>query len=304
MPTVWEGFPPTLQRQVAHEDTREEGTVFVQAGRLQQDIYRKGKPQGMPTPLFPPPVACNRGLTQAGLQTHQNAFHLETLITLSRKFATISGDSITKEEKELIQYITSVHNNANKGIKGRGKGRKVKRIVLAQPYQQQQQQPHQTSPMPTTTSPANSSPIHPYSMVLLPHGLPQLHTSPPPQQQQPMHPFHHSGLSSSPTAYSSSSSMGRSPPHHSHNHNHNHNMLFGSNMGDAQGYGMMHDSDATSPAGSSSSSNSSQVSTPVHDMHHHHQQQLHHLHHQHQQQQQQMYDEEHERGLVFADRLY
>jgi hypothetical protein len=53
MPAVWEGFPPTLQRQVAHEDTREEGTVFVQAGRLQQDVYRKGKPQGMPTPPFP-----------------------------------------------------------------------------------------------------------------------------------------------------------------------------------------------------------------------------------------------------------
>ncbi|KAK4138736.1 hypothetical protein BT67DRAFT_369905 [Trichocladium antarcticum] len=241
---------------------------------------------------------CNKAFTAKGnLKTHQNAFHLETVVALIRKFAIISDDSITEEEQELIRYITSVHNNANKGIKGRGKGRKVKRIVLPQPYQQQA---HHGTPMPST-SPPSSSPVHanPYPFSLLPHSLPQLHTA---QQQQPMHHFH--GLSS-PAAYS----MGRAPNHHNNNNNNNNNsnnsssssssMLFGMGVvaprdAHGHGYGMHHmDSDmASSPSscgggggGGGGGGSHSQASTPVH-------------------QQQQIYEEAQERELMFANRMY
>lgn len=180
-------------------------------------------------------------------QTHQNAFHRDTVLALTTKFASITDESaLTTKEKELIKYLMSVHNNANKGIKGRGKGRKVKRIAMSQPY-------------PTPMATPASSPIyghHPFSVANLPHhGLPQL------PQHPTTHTFH--GLSN-PAAYS----MGR-PPH----------MHFGMGLPARDvhgGYDMMH-SDASSVG------SSSQASSP---MNHH------------------MYEDEQERELVFADRMY
>jgi hypothetical protein len=46
---------------------------------------------------------------------------------------------ISEEDKEMVKYLEDVHNLANKGIKGRGKGRKVQRLSMHQQHQQQQQ---------------------------------------------------------------------------------------------------------------------------------------------------------------------
>lgn len=211
----------------------------------------------MPPPSHPSPLQPRSNTHR--LQTHQNAFHRETVLALTAKFATITDESsLTKEEMELIKYLMSVHNNANKGIKGRGKGRKVKRILPPQPY---------PSPM---SSPA-TSPVYghnPFSVTPITHApLPQLHTPPPPPPQQPTHPFH--GLSS-PPAYT----MGGR--HHTQMHfgmpfHHARDVVHGGG-----GYDMM-ESDVSSPAGSS------QASSPMHH---------------------QMYEDEQERDLVFADRMY
>jgi len=63
--------------------------------------------------------------TQLGnLKSHQNKFHKQTLVDLSHRFASVDGDC-APEERELMEYFQELYKNSNKGIKGRGKGRKV-----------------------------------------------------------------------------------------------------------------------------------------------------------------------------------
>jgi hypothetical protein len=65
--------------------------------------------------------------TQLGnLKAHMNKFHKETLARLSDQFA--HKDELP-EEAELREYFQSLYKHSNKGIKGRGKGRKVELIV-------------------------------------------------------------------------------------------------------------------------------------------------------------------------------
>jgi len=65
------------------------------------------------------------------LKSHQNKFHKQTLVNLSNRFATMTEEFVAPEERELMVYFQELYKNSNKGIKGRGKGRKVEilRIV-------------------------------------------------------------------------------------------------------------------------------------------------------------------------------
>lgn len=100
---------------------------------------------------------CNgKPFTQLGnLKSHQNKFHRDTLIKLSRTFAaelggvesewqlTLGGGNgndndngpegndkdDAKDMTELKEYFCQLYKNSNKGIKGRGKGRKVEVVV-------------------------------------------------------------------------------------------------------------------------------------------------------------------------------
>lgn len=68
---------------------------------------------------------CDKGFTQLGnMKAHQNRFHLQTLLELTKRLATVETDlnSVPEEEKRLLNYFTSIYKNSNKGIKGRGKG--------------------------------------------------------------------------------------------------------------------------------------------------------------------------------------
>ncbi|AEO61005.1 hypothetical protein MYCTH_2310780 [Thermothelomyces thermophilus ATCC 42464] len=90
----------------------------------------------------------------------------------------VNQDMVSEEEKEMARYVIEVHNLANKGIKGRGKGCKVKRVTLLHPPQQHSLPA--SSPISITTA-SNTSTIHsaaPYPMSPLPHGLPNMHTPP------------------------------------------------------------------------------------------------------------------------------
>ncbi|KAJ5021034.1 hypothetical protein J3E73DRAFT_435105 [Bipolaris maydis] len=67
---------------------------------------------------------CGKQFTQLG--NLKNKFHATTLRYLTTKFATISmGDWVSKEDKELWEYFASLYKNSNKGIKGRGKDRRI-----------------------------------------------------------------------------------------------------------------------------------------------------------------------------------
>ncbi|KFX87684.1 hypothetical protein O988_09326 [Pseudogymnoascus sp. VKM F-3808] len=70
---------------------------------------------------------CGKCFTQLGnLKSHMNKFHVETLRGLTARFAESErGEGGGEEEDELLEYFRSLYRNANKGIKGRGKGRKV-----------------------------------------------------------------------------------------------------------------------------------------------------------------------------------
>ena len=63
---------------------------------------------------------------EKGKQSHQNKFHTETLQKLAIKFAQVDdGKDMSEEDKELWQYFSTLYKNSNKGIKGRGKDRRV-----------------------------------------------------------------------------------------------------------------------------------------------------------------------------------
>jgi hypothetical protein len=55
-----------------------------------------------------------------------NKFHKETLARLSEQFTQATDDP---EEAELKRYFRDLYKHSNKGIKGRGKGRKVEVLI-------------------------------------------------------------------------------------------------------------------------------------------------------------------------------
>jgi len=66
------------------------------------------------------------------LKAHMNKFHKDTLARLSTHFTNQNYDDeygISKEEAELREYFRTLYKNCNKGIKGRGKGRRVAVVV-------------------------------------------------------------------------------------------------------------------------------------------------------------------------------
>ncbi|KXJ84795.1 hypothetical protein Micbo1qcDRAFT_129095, partial [Microdochium bolleyi] len=77
---------------------------------------------------------CQKKFSQLGnMKTHQNKFHAETIKTLTAKFAGIlqAGGELQGDDKELFEYFAIHYKNSNKGIKGRGKDRKVNTVTSA-----------------------------------------------------------------------------------------------------------------------------------------------------------------------------
>ncbi|TAQ89824.1 hypothetical protein B7494_g1870 [Chlorociboria aeruginascens] len=65
-------------------------------------------------------------------KTHQNKYHITTIRELTTRFASIKdGDIIQKSEKDMWDYFADLYKNSNKGIKGRGKDRKVGTLLMS-----------------------------------------------------------------------------------------------------------------------------------------------------------------------------
>ncbi|KAL1625846.1 DNA-binding transcription factor [Neofusicoccum ribis] len=73
---------------------------------------------------------CGKQFTQLGnLKSHQNKFHAPMLRFLTAKFASIrESDAVSPQDRELFEYFASLYKNSNKGIKGRGKDRRISTI--------------------------------------------------------------------------------------------------------------------------------------------------------------------------------
>ncbi|KAK3715416.1 DNA-binding transcription factor [Vermiconidia calcicola] len=75
---------------------------------------------------------CNKQFTQLGnLKSHQNKFHVETIRNLKSRFENLKeGDVVERWEKELWEYFGGLYKNCNKGIKGRGKDRRIRNTAI------------------------------------------------------------------------------------------------------------------------------------------------------------------------------
>lgn len=75
---------------------------------------------------------CNKQFTQLGnLKSHQNKFHVDTIRRLKSRFENFQeGDVVDVWEKEMWEYFGSLYKNCNKGIKGRGKDRRISNTSL------------------------------------------------------------------------------------------------------------------------------------------------------------------------------
>jgi len=95
----------------------------MQTRRLRQAIHPTGQPKGTARDI--PKAGKTFTLTSAA-QSHQNKFHASTLRYFTQKFASIrEGDPVTQQDKELWEYFAALYKNSNKGIKGRGKDRRI-----------------------------------------------------------------------------------------------------------------------------------------------------------------------------------
>ena len=62
-------------------------------------------------------------------QSHQNKFHADTLRILTLRFASIEmEEEVSESDRELWEYFSTLYKNSNKGIKGRGKDRRIKTL--------------------------------------------------------------------------------------------------------------------------------------------------------------------------------
>ncbi|KAL9602134.1 MAG: hypothetical protein Q9179_002642 [Wetmoreana sp. 5 TL-2023] len=73
--------------------------------------------------------------------SHQNRFHAATLQELNDKFASMrEGDTVSATDKELWEYFATLYKHSNKGIKGRGKDRRISTAGEEEPSTQQELQ--------------------------------------------------------------------------------------------------------------------------------------------------------------------
>ena len=77
---------------------------------------------------------CGKFFSQRGnLKGHMERFHQDAISELTLKFSAIQhghdmGHRLTQEERQLWEYLREMYKHSNKGIKGRGKDRKVMAI--------------------------------------------------------------------------------------------------------------------------------------------------------------------------------
>ncbi|KAJ9143735.1 Finger protein azf1 [Pleurostoma richardsiae] len=105
---------------------------FAQRGNLNAHLETHKKTKRFVCKLD----GCTKRFGQRGnLKAHQNKFHKATLRDLTAKFAHMTGQDMTtsQEDLEMWEYLATLYKNSNKGIKGRGKNRRVSTAVSMSP---------------------------------------------------------------------------------------------------------------------------------------------------------------------------
>ena len=103
------------------------GRKFAQSGnmRAHQVVHKGVKPYVCKLD------DCGKRFTQLGnMKAHQNRFHWETIRDLTVRFANLQDEgSVSQADRELWEYFSTHYKHSNKGIKGRGKDRRVSAIT-------------------------------------------------------------------------------------------------------------------------------------------------------------------------------
>lgn len=132
------GQRPNRKRVVSDPESRGKRYECI----LDECARRKGEEIESDSPEPCGPIVGGKVFTQLGnLKAHMNKFHKETLARLSEHFAIkqqlqtldrheIDCYNVDPEEAQLRQYFCDLYKNSNKGIKGRGKGRKVEVVTI------------------------------------------------------------------------------------------------------------------------------------------------------------------------------
>ncbi|KAI9731810.1 MAG: hypothetical protein M1818_007675 [Claussenomyces sp. TS43310] len=105
------------------------GKQFAQKGnvRAHKIVHEQAKPYTCRL------EDCRKQFTQLGnLKSHQNKFHAHAIRVLTSKFSSVQNErNVTSEDRDLWEYFAGLYKYSNKGIKGRGKDRKVESVHSA-----------------------------------------------------------------------------------------------------------------------------------------------------------------------------
>ncbi|KAB5563214.1 hypothetical protein GE09DRAFT_774553 [Coniochaeta sp. 2T2.1] len=104
-------------------------------------------------------VSCS---SKGNLKNHQEQFHQKTLAALNERFRKVNDfASAPEDDREIAMYLATIHNNANKGIKGCG-GSRIRRLPITPPSS-----PKYSAPSTPISAASYDSPQFPAQ-----HGLP------------------------------------------------------------------------------------------------------------------------------------
>lgn len=65
------------------------------------------------------------------VQNHQNKYHKETIAQLVDWIISLTDvDALSPKDRDLLWYFSNIYKNSNKGIKGRGRDRRVSEVRM------------------------------------------------------------------------------------------------------------------------------------------------------------------------------
>ncbi|KAF3345190.1 hypothetical protein VdG2_06664 [Verticillium dahliae VDG2] len=104
------------------------GACFAQSGNLtaHTETHNKTKPFACKLDN------CNKLFTTRGnLKNHQNKYHGDTIDRLVDWIVSLTDiDALSPEDSDLLWYFSNIYKNSNKGIKGRGRDRRVSKVRM------------------------------------------------------------------------------------------------------------------------------------------------------------------------------
>ncbi|KAF3351647.1 hypothetical protein ACHAQF_008846 [Verticillium nonalfalfae] len=104
------------------------GACFAQRGNLtaHKETHSKTKP------FVCKLDNCNKCFTTRGnLKNHQNKYHKDTIGRLVDWIISLTDvDALSPKDRDLLWYFSNIYKNSNKGIKGRGRDRRVSEVRM------------------------------------------------------------------------------------------------------------------------------------------------------------------------------